>query len=309
MRSMVCAENAPYFHELSPGEDTLHTPFSQLAAVVFHLGCYDGAPLRIQLGTPIRGTARTRGARVKFVERTNGDQTVSLTRIALARKVRVHLGTDTDFDIFVLRDAEVEDAVAVTTGRKRLRLVWPVEGVRVVEVHSGGRRGFDDRLKAEILVDVCRLQGERSGGVDWSNLWNRAFFVRVVGIGRQRVLGRVSGVLVDGDRVEGTAITLVKVQVIAFTQDDNVPRIDGSRSAHEHAEDGICHIDRSCIIAGKLVDALSGNRNHGETRITCWITGSSVVVVLYLIRSTTWSGRSLLVVTRSYVLSYGNRRP
>src|SRR5882762_4489669 len=43
--------------------------------------------------------------------------------------------------------------------------------------------------------------------------------------------------------------------------------------------------------------------------ITCWMTGSSEVVVLYLIRSTSWRGFSVLVVIRSYDLSYAKRRP
>ena len=42
---------------------------------------------------------------------------------------------------------------------------------------------------------------------------------------------------------------------------------------------------------------------------TCWMMGSSEVVVLYLMRSTSCKGFSDFVVIRSYDLSYGKTRP
>lgn len=47
---------------------------------------------------------------------------------------------------------------------------------------------------------------------------------------------------------------------------------------------------------------------HIALQTSC-MTGSSEVVVLYLMRSTSCNGLSVLVVIRSYVLSYANKRP
>ena len=100
------------------------------------------------------------------------------------------------------------------------------------------------------MIDIRRLELQRSRGVDGRNLRN--FLVGVVWIGRGRILRRISGVLVDGHGIEGSAVALVKEDLVPFSEDDNVPWIDRSRCAHEDADDCIRCVDSSGALRSKL---------------------------------------------------------
>eukprot|EP00976_Prorocentrum_cordatum_P076397 1182285-Prorocentrum_minimum.AAC.8 len=50
---------------------------------------------------------------------------------------------------------------------------------------------------------------------------------------------RFSGVEPYREEVEGGAVALVKVHLVPTAGDDDVPRVDGARRAHERGEDGV----------------------------------------------------------------------
>ena len=61
----------PDFHEVSTCKDTLYSPFSKFAAIVFHLRCDNSTTLRIQFRPPIRRPSSSLSSRVKLIESAN----------------------------------------------------------------------------------------------------------------------------------------------------------------------------------------------------------------------------------------------
>lgn len=242
-RAGVSTRHETKFHAIGLGKDSLGSPAGKLAGVVLHLGCEDGTTLGDELGAPVKGAAGTGSLAVELVQGLDGELLVGATGGVLHDGV--DFGTDDHLEGFLITlQANVEAAVLVTLGGERLGLLsFIVEGVRLVEGNLGlGVLG--DGLQGEVVVDEGSLHGEGGGSVD----------LLVLGRGLGDLQGGIVGVLVDGDQVQRSTVTLVEVDLIALVDDDNIPRVDGASSAHEHGENVRGSKDGGSVLLGQLVD-------------------------------------------------------
>jgi hypothetical protein len=97
------------------------------------------------------------------------------------------------------------------------------------------------------LVDVSGFKGKRSGRIDGRDLGDGCLFGRIVRVGRCGILGRICCIFVDSNSIEWTAIPLVKEKIVPFPDDNNIPWIYRSWSAHEDAQNDI-----RCIYLGDV---------------------------------------------------------
>lgn len=129
------------------------------------------------------------------------------------------------------------------------------------------------------MVDVGSLLHQGANGVD-------GIFATLAGLH-----GRIGGVLVDSHSVDVGALALVDEKLVALAGDDQVPRVYGSRSTHEHRENVVGGENRGLVPVCELLD----NRVQRSGNVVCgaldnvelpdrgWGTGllvkSAVVVV------------------------------
>ena len=110
--------DSPKFHDIRLGQDALHSPPRQLAAVVLHLRGHDGTTLRDELTPPVQGTATALGLAVELVERLDGDKLVLAADGVLLHGV--DLGTHDQVDGLLLVGREVEPPVLVGLAGRRV---------------------------------------------------------------------------------------------------------------------------------------------------------------------------------------------
>lgn len=239
----VGARHETQLHAVGLGEDGLRGPAGQLAAVVLHLRGDDGTALRPQLAAPIEGVAGARRLAVELVEGL--EHQLLLLAVDGVLQHGVDLGPDDHVQrLLVALQGQVEAAVLVALGGRGLGLLaGVVEGVGVVELDLGVL-GLVNGLEGEVVVDEGRFHGQGAGGVD------RLLLARGLG----HLHGGVDGVLVDGDQVEGGALALVEVDLVALVGDDDVPRVHTARSTHEHGDDVGGGEHGRLVLLGELLD-------------------------------------------------------
>ena len=225
----------------------MHRPARQLAAVVLHLRRYHGAALACQLGAPIQRAAAALRLVVELVERFERQELVLATDVVLDHGVELR-AHDQVQRVLVLFQREVEAPVLVRLRGERLRLFGRVVKWVLVRHLDPGRLGLGDDLVGKVVVDKGRFEGEGAGEVDGF----------LVAFGRFE--RRVGGVLVDADHVEGGAVALVQVDFVAVARDEEVPRVDGARGAHEHGEDVVGREDGRLVLFGQFLDDGVGGR-------------------------------------------------
>lgn len=162
----------------------------------------------------------------------------------------VDLGTDDNVDGLLLVGGEVEAAVLVGLGGGGVCVLGGVvEGVAVGHVDLGGVALRHD-LVGKVVVDVGGLLGEGAGLVDG--------VLATVG----SVEGRIGGVFVDRHHVQVGIVALVEEDLVALAHNDNVPRVDGARGAHEHRQDAVRGKDGGLVLVGEVLD--DGVRGRGD---------------------------------------------
>ncbi|KAJ0164231.1 hypothetical protein CTA2_1486 [Colletotrichum tanaceti] len=191
----------PKLHDVGAGEDALHRPPGELARVVLHLGCNDGTALTDELRPPVEGATAALGLAVELVESVQGDELVVAADGVLLDGI--DLGTDDEVDVVLLAvGGEVELAVLVGLGGGRVRVLGGiVERVGVGHLDLLALI-LDDNLVGEVVVDVGGLLSKSAGHVE-----------AVLGAVRG-VHGRVGGILVDSDHVEGGIVALVEEDLV-----------------------------------------------------------------------------------------------
>lgn len=233
--------NSPKPHDVRLGQDTLDGPPGELAAVVLHLGSNNGTALGDQLAPPVESAAAALSLAVKLVEGLDGDElVVAADGVALDG---VDLGTHAEVHGGLVVGGEVVLAVLVGLAGGGVGVLGRVvEGVAVG--HLDPRRlALVDDLVGEVVVDVGGLVGQSVRLVDGVDL---------VAVGALQ--GRVDGVLVDRDHVDGGVVALVDEDLVALAHDDEVPGVDGAGGAHEHGEDAVGGEDGGLVLLGELLD-------------------------------------------------------
>lgn len=245
---------APKLHDVGLGQNALHRPAGQLAAVVLHLGGHDGTTLGDQLAAPVQSTAASLGLAVELVEGLDGHELIITADGVLLNGI--DLGTHDEVDGLLVVGRKIESSVLVGLAGGGIGVLrGVVEGVGVGHGDLG-RLALVNNLVGEVVVDVGGLLGKCSGLVD-------SVLATVSGIERS-----ISGIFVDGDHVEGGVVTLVKEDLVALADDDNVPGVDRAGRAHEHGENAVRGEDGGLVLLGVLLD--DGVRRGGD------VVGSTV---------------------------------
>ncbi len=209
------AAHVPHLEDLGACQERLDRPARELGGVVLHLGGDDRAALAVELRAPVGGPARFGLVLVQRADR----------RVpAPTREDRVHLRAHHDLHVLLLVDPQIELPIPIPARRERLPLLGRVKRVRVAQIHVFP---LIHALEAEVLVDKGRFEAEVERGVEGLAFGG----------------GRVGGVFVDGDGVEGPAVALVEEEGVFGAQDDDVPGVDGARGAHEDGEDRVGGVD------------------------------------------------------------------
>lgn len=100
------------------------------------------------------------------------------------------------------------------------------------------------------MVDIGGLLGESGGLVDG--------VLTTIG----SIEGSIGGVLVDGDHVEMGIVTLVDEDLVALSNNDDIPGVYGTGRAHEHGENAVGGEDGSLVLLSELLD--DGIRGGGD---------------------------------------------
>lgn len=230
-------KNIPNLHDISLGKNRLNSPSGELAAVVLHLSGDYSTTLRHKLGPPVKATTAALSLAVKLVESVDSDELVLVVESALLH--RIQLGADDKISGALLGGGKIEPSVLVGLGRRGHGLLGGVEGVLVSHADLVLLK---HNLVGKVVVDIGSLLRERGGLVD-------------------RILGslgslerRIGGVLVDGDHVKSGVVALVKEDLVALSDNDDIPRVDGTGGAHQHRENAISGEDGGLLLVSELLD-------------------------------------------------------
>lgn len=241
-------QNIPKLHNVRLGQNTLHSPSSQLAAVVLHLSSHNGTALSDQLASPVESTTAALGLAVELVQRTDGNVLILAAGSALLDGI--HLGTDNQVHGVLVVGGQVKSSVLVGLAGGGVGVLGSVvEGVGVAHIHLGGLTLADD-LVGKVVVDVGGFLGQGRRHVD-------TLFATIGGIQRS-----IRGVLVDSHHIQIGIVALVKEDLVALAHDDNIPGVDGARRAHEHGQDAVGGEDGGLVLFGELLD--DGIRRGGH---------------------------------------------
>ena len=239
----------PEFHEIRFREDGLDGPPGELARVILHLRRDDSTALTRQLAPPIQRPSGALRLIVELVQRLDGEELVLAADIVLHDSVELRAHDEVQ-RLGVGVEGEVEAAVLVGFGSRGVGFLGGVvEGVFVVHFVFA-RFAFDDDLRREDVVDMCRFLFQRAGAVD------------LVFVAFAHFEGGVGRVLVDGHHVQGAAVALVDKNLVALFQHHDVPAVNAARGAHEHGEDVVGGEDGGFVFLRQLLD--DGVRGGGD---------------------------------------------
>lgn len=228
----VGSRNVTHLHLLSTGQDRLDSPSSKLGAVVLHLASKDSTLLSVEILPPVKGLAGTTlDTRVVLIKSLDSNEDFLLAEVS------VSFSSDNDIKLFFFIDSKVELSVLVESGRRGFGLDFGrVEGVGLGSISLGFGVGRD--LRREVVRNVSGFEREGTGGVN------------VAGV--VRVNWGVGSVLVDGDVVERSRLSLVEKDLTVSVFEDDIPRVYGSAGTHEDSKDRVGGEDLSFLLFGVL---------------------------------------------------------
>ena len=99
------------------------------------------------------------------------------------------------------------------------------------------------------MVDDSSFHGEIAGRIDTVRL--DSCLLLVWGIGRVSFERSVGGVLIHSHHINRRIRSLIEEDLVAMLDNDNVPGVDASSSAHEHRQDVGGGEDTGFILLGK----------------------------------------------------------
>lgn len=226
-------------HLINITENALHSPSRDLVEVVLEFSGDDGTSAGVELVLPLGGAV--------LVENTQVEGSA-------VRSKSVDLGSEDEVkgcSLRVVRKVEL------------LVLVGVAQDVGVVVREGVGLVGdlalgvLSNSIGGKVLVNQSSLKAKVCGRVD---------VVLVGGVSR-----RVSSVLVDGDEVERTTLSLVKEELLTLLGDDNIPRSHGLGGAHDLRQNGVSDEDSVGRVLGELLhDGVlrGGGVEHGSAEVS-----------------------------------------